>query len=189
MPVSIHDKMYETVAERVRKFRDLHPADSGWSIMTEIIEINDEKVVIQAKILDDQGKIIGTGLAEEVRNESMINKTSALENCETSAIGRALMAAGFGGGEYCSAEELLNALARQKEIQDAVTQVEQVVTPQKPNVLEDTEFVEYLKKEGVELKEENGSVIAVSPDLFKKPAVRQILKKKGFKWDGKNWIY
>ena len=187
MPVSIHDKMYETVAERVRKFRYLHPADSGCSIMTEIIEINDEKVVIQAKILDDQGKIIGTGLAEEVRNESMINKTSALENCETSAIGRALMAAGFGGGEYCSAEELLNALARQKELQEAVKQAEQVV--QKPNILEDNEFVEYLKKEGVELKDDNGSVIAVSPDLFKKPAVRQILKKKGFKWDGKNWRY
>jgi hypothetical protein len=190
MPVTIHGKAYETVSERLQKFRKEHPAESGWSITTEIIEINDEKVLIQAKIIDDKGRIVGTGLAEEYRDESMINKTSAVENCETSAIGRALMAAGFGSGEYCSAEELLAALTRQREIDEALKQVEHEVQQKaKTNILEDTELVEYLKKEGVELKEDNGAVVAVAPDLFKKPAVRQILKQKGFKWDGKNWRY
>jgi hypothetical protein len=185
MPVKIHGKAYETVSERLQKFREQHPAESGWSIVTEIVEINDEKVLIKAKILDDQGKVVGTGLAEEYRDESLINKTSAVENCETSAIGRALMAAGFGSGEYCSAEELLAALSRQKEIEEALKQAEADVNKKEP--ISD-EFKEFLKKEGVELQETADGIVAVSDDLYKKPTVRNELKKAGFKWNGKNWI-
>ena len=56
---------------------------------------------------------IYTGHAEEVYDSSMINKTSALENCETSAIGRALASAGFGGTEFASADEVANAISQQ----------------------------------------------------------------------------
>jgi archaellum component FlaC len=185
MPVKIHGKAYETVSERLQKFREQHPAESGWSIVTEIIEINDEKVLIQAKIVDDQGKVVGTGLAEEYRDESLINKTSAVENCETSAIGRALMAAGFGSGEYCSADELVAALARQKEIEEVLKQAEVVANKSEPL---SNELKEYLQKEGVELQESSEGIIAVSDDLYKKPTVRNELKKAGFKWNGKNWI-
>jgi hypothetical protein len=57
--------------------------------------------------------VIATGLAEEKRTSSQINRTSALENCETSAIGRALAAFGLGGSEYASANEVQNAIHQQ----------------------------------------------------------------------------
>ena len=57
-----------------------------------------------------------TGHAVEVYNSSMINKTSALENCETSSIGRALASAGFGGSEFASADEVSNAISQQKSM-------------------------------------------------------------------------
>jgi len=63
--------------------------------------------------------IVGTGHAEEIRGQGPVNRTSALENCETSAIGRALAAIGLSGGEYASANEMdgverkSNAMAEQ----------------------------------------------------------------------------
>ena len=61
------------------------------------------------------GESTYTGHAVEVYNSSMINKTSALENCETSAIGRALASAGLGGTEFASADEVTNAIAQQNK--------------------------------------------------------------------------
>ena len=109
--VSIHGREYKTVALRVTEFRADHP---DWSITTAIVDRSEDSVVMYATVLNDQGRIIGTGYAEESRNASAINKTSALENCETSAIGRALAACGYGGTEYASANEVQNAVAHQR---------------------------------------------------------------------------
>ena len=109
-------KAYETVAERVKKFRATYPVDSGWQLLTEIEFPRDGLVLCRAKIVDPNGRLVATGTAEEVRGSTLINKTSAVENAETSAIGRALFAAGFGGGEFCSADELMAALKRQEEL-------------------------------------------------------------------------
>lgn len=115
--ITIHNKQYKTVALRVNEFREERPE---WAIETEIIENTDQRVIMKATI----GKpvegstaylIIGTGYAEEMRGSSQINRTSALENCETSAIGRALAACGYGGEEYASANEVQNAIGQQKE--------------------------------------------------------------------------
>ena len=76
------------------------------------MEHDDKRVIIHAAIIKD-GVTIATGLAVEVRGSSQINKTSALENCETSAIGRALAAFGLGGSEYASANEVENAIHQQ----------------------------------------------------------------------------
>ena len=57
-----------------------------------------------------------TGHAYEKLGATPINSTSALENCETSAIGRALASAGFAGSEFASADELVNALGQQKNL-------------------------------------------------------------------------
>lgn len=114
--VMIHGKAYKTVALRVQEFREKHP---DWGIETEIITADETYVVIKACISNDAGKVIGTGFAEEKRGATMINKTSALENCETSAIGRALSACGFGGEEYASANEVENAIAQQKPMTEA----------------------------------------------------------------------
>lgn len=109
-------RAYETVAERVKKFRTTFPVDSGWQLLTEIDFPSGDTVLCRAKIIDPEGRLVATGTAEETRGSSFINKTSAVENAETSAIGRALFAAGFGGGEFCSADELMTAMKRQEDL-------------------------------------------------------------------------
>ena len=123
--VNIRGKVYETVALRVHKFRDLHP---DWTMKTSIIESTDIRVVMTAKILDETGRLRANGHAEEVRKSSQINKTSALENCETSAIGRALAALGLGGTEFASANEVQNAIHQQNDKPIEWINEEQVAT-------------------------------------------------------------
>ena len=121
MPVKLdrNGAIYETVAERVRKFREKYPISSGWRLTTEIVSISDERVVCRGMIRSPKGAVVADGIAEEVRNASVINKTSAVENCQTSAWGRALAAAGFGYGEFCSLDELSYALKQQDAIRKA----------------------------------------------------------------------
>lgn len=109
--INIHGKEYQTVALRVQKFRDEHPL---WSLKTSIIFRDEKCVVMLAEIMDEQGRLVANGHAEEFRSASSINKTSALENSETSAIGRALAALGLGGTEFCSADELVNAITKKQ---------------------------------------------------------------------------
>ena len=112
--VNIHGKAYETVASRVHRFRQENGSDYG--IITEIIDRDSDTVVIKAMIVlfnDPDNRVIATGFAEESRTASTINKTSALENCETSAIGRALAAFGMAGTEYASADEVAQAISKQ----------------------------------------------------------------------------
>ena len=104
MPINIHGKEYRTVAERVADFRDAENFSARLSIITEIISAGDV-VQMKASILNEEGRTLATGFAEEVRGSTNINKTSALENCETSAIGRALANFGLSGTEYASANE------------------------------------------------------------------------------------
>ena len=109
--IQIHKKEYKTVALRVTEFLS-SPTHKDWSIETDLIS-DGTNVVMKATIKDVDGRVRGTGYAEEVRGSTNINKTSALENCETSAIGRALSAVGFGGTEYASANEVTDAIIQQ----------------------------------------------------------------------------
>lgn len=113
MPVRIHNKEYLTVAERITLFRKEY---RDYGIDTELIS-NADFVVVKAVIYDLEGKQVGSGYAEEERGSSNINKTSALENCETSAIGRALASFGFGGDQYGSANEVGDAMIKQAKIE------------------------------------------------------------------------
>jgi hypothetical protein len=109
--VNIKGKEYQTVALRVQKFREAHP---DWELSTEIIKADDTVVIMQAQHLQQtRASCIATGHAEEFRASSQINSTSALENAETSAIGRCLAAAGWGGMEFGSANEVQNAIHQQ----------------------------------------------------------------------------
>jgi hypothetical protein len=110
--VNIHGKEYETVASRVNRFREEHKQEL--SITTEIVDRNDAEVVVRAVISAKDGFVIATGYAEEKRAASQINRTSALENAETSAIGRALANFGIGGTEFASADEVANAIGQQQ---------------------------------------------------------------------------
>ena len=73
-------------------------------------------VRIVATISDDTGRVRATGTAEENREHGNINKTSAIENCETGAVGRALGILGYTGSAIASAEEMQRALEQQAEI-------------------------------------------------------------------------
>jgi hypothetical protein len=120
--VNIRGKEYMTVALRVQHFREVHP---DWSIVTQIVHRDADEVVMVATILNEQNRIISTGHAEEKRKASQINSTSALENCETSAIGRALAGAGFGGSEFASANEVQNAIQQQPGVDKAINAIKE----------------------------------------------------------------
>jgi len=97
-------KLYTQVVHRMEAFRRIHGTDFG--LDTEILVNDGKRVVIKAIITDKDGRSVGAGMAEEIRGQGMVNTTSALENAETSAIGRALASLGLAGGEYASANEL-----------------------------------------------------------------------------------
>ena len=111
--VPIKGKSYTQVATRVEIFRKHFGHE--YSILTEILPASDPFVRVMVTISKDQ-HVIATGLAEENRNAGPVNKTSALENCETSAIGRALANFGLHGGEYASAGEVENAIAQRGDV-------------------------------------------------------------------------
>lgn len=115
--VNIHGKEYQTVAYRVSKFREQYRPEDGWFITTEIVEADENVVRISAWIglnVDSRVEMYATGHAEEYRADGKINKTSALENAETSAIGRALACFGLGGTEFSSADEVARAVSGAK---------------------------------------------------------------------------
>ena len=97
-------KKYTMVQDRVLEWRRVFGCQHG--ISTAVLSDDGNAVVVKATITDEQSRIIGSGMAEEIRGASGVNKTSALENCETSAIGRALASLGLHGGEYASVQEI-----------------------------------------------------------------------------------
>ena len=114
MPVEIHGKQYRTVAERVTDFWSDRTA-SEWSIITEKMSEDAGLITFKATIMHLE-RIVATGHSDEVRGANMINKTSALENAETSAVGRALAFIGLGGEEIRSADELAQAIHKQQSM-------------------------------------------------------------------------
>lgn len=103
----IKGKDYAEVNQRIKAFRMVYPEGT---INTEIISLENGVCTMKATAMNE-GKILGTGFAQEKEGSTFINKTSYIENCETSAVGRALGMCGFGiDTSVCSAEELQNAL-------------------------------------------------------------------------------
>ena len=84
-------------------------------IHTEIIVDDGTRIIVRAELYADIADPVATttGFAEEVRGSSMVNKTSALENCETSAIGRALANYQYQGGKKRSSLEEVVKVYRQ----------------------------------------------------------------------------
>ena len=121
----IKGKEYAEVNQRIKAFRMVYP---NGQIETSIINLQNGVVLMQARITNEDGLVIGTGYAQEKEESSFINKTSFIENCETSAVGRALGMCGFGiDTSVASAEEVQNAIANQEEEKATPKQIEILV--------------------------------------------------------------
>ena len=108
---NIKGKEYAEVNQRIKAFRMLYP---NGSIATHIESLQDGVVVMSCEVRDDEGKLLGKAHAYEKEDSSFINKTSFIENCCTSATGRALAYCGIGiDTSVASAEEVDNAINNQ----------------------------------------------------------------------------
>lgn len=113
--MDIKGKAYVLVNERVKAFRQLFP---DGTILTELVKDQDGVCTFKASITDGE-KVLATGYAQEKETSSYINKTSYIENCETSAVGRALGFLGIGiDTSIASAEEVDTAVRNQGGLSD-----------------------------------------------------------------------
>ena len=162
---NIRGKQYVEVNERIKFFRQ-EEQYKGWSITTSIENMTDTDVIMRTVIRDAENKAIATGFAQEVKGSSNINKTSHIENCETSAVGRALAMLGIG---------IDTSIASANEVETAIAQSEQP---------RDTKPSSPAKKEGNVSKEDEPSRMDLAVDYLKKSSDRSkaydlIIKKYG----------
>ena len=158
----IKGKEYAEVNQRIKAFRMVFPM--GF-IKTEMLSNEDGVCVFRAEVgIGDT--VIGTGTSYEREDSSFINSTSYIENCETSAVGRALGMAGFG---------IDTSVASYEEVQTAINN-----QPNAPNATE--KQIEYIKKLGVDIpKMLEFYGISTIEELTKEQAFEIIQKKKGNK--------
>ena len=106
-------KEYAEVNQRVKAFRMLYPKGS---IVTNIESLTDGMVIMSCEVRDEEGKLLSKDYSYEKENSSFVNKTSFIENCSTSATGRALAYCGIGiDTSIASKEEVENAIKQQEE--------------------------------------------------------------------------
>lgn len=153
--MDVKGKPYALVNERIKAFRMLYPEgtietemlsnENGVCVFKASIYIPeyDEVAKNQGVVLVNHTRLLGTGTAYEKENSTFINKTSYIENCETSAVGRALAMCGIGiDTSIASAEEVQNAIANQDDKNDKL----QLMARLKELVIEtETNYDELLK--------------------------------------------
>jgi len=111
--VNIKGKEYVEVNERIKEFRTNKDYEA-WTLLSEIISCDSGVCIMKATILDAENHVRATGHAYEKEGSTFINKTSYIENCETSAWGRALGNLGIGiDTSIASSNEVENAIANQ----------------------------------------------------------------------------
>lgn len=112
--MKLGSKGYAPTNERIIAYRKVYPMGR---IETTIEEIRDDYVRTRTVVTDEEDNIIASGTASETNTgKNMVNKTSMLENCETSSVGRALGFAGFGADTaIASAEDMARNKERSKQ--------------------------------------------------------------------------
>lgn len=121
---------YPPVTEKVKAFRSVCP---NGTIETRAVTLNKDECVFEAYVKDGD-IVLGTGHAREERQSSFINQTSYIENCETSAVGRALGMLGLGSeASIASAEEVATAIMQQKEAENQEEPVPDKLEPKAEN--------------------------------------------------------
>lgn len=165
----IKGKDYAEVNQRIKAFRMVYP---NGAIIPELISDENGVCKFKATIMNDNGDVIGVAHAYEKENSTFINKTSYIENCETSAVGRALGMCGFGiDTSVASAEEVQNAIANQDNPQKVTTKKGQVmITDQQKEVIKNLytpeEIKEYLQ-DVVEKKKLSDLTLVEASDFIK----------------------
>ena len=135
----VKNKEYAEVNQRIKAYRMVYPTGT---IRTEMLSNVDGICVFRAIVTDEDNNVLATGTAYEKETSSFINQTSYIENCETSAIGRALGIAGFGiDTSLASAEEVQKAINNQEVKNDN----EKLKLISKLNTLVTTKKVDYEK--------------------------------------------
>jgi len=113
---NIRGKQYVEVNERIKFFRQ-EDQYKHWTIASDFPILDADTAVCKCTIANDQGRVVAVGHAHEERGASNINKTSYVENCETSAVGRALAMLGIGiDTSIASANEVEDAISKQQAI-------------------------------------------------------------------------
>ena len=128
---NIKGKAYVEVSQRILYFRTA-PEYKGWTMNSELIAYDDQSCIVRATISNTEGVVVAVGHAQEDRTSSMINKTSYIENCESSAWGRCLGNLGIGiETSIATADEVAMAIAKQNlPAQSQVTQSQESQNPQ-----------------------------------------------------------
>ena len=196
--IDLKGKNYAMVTERVTAFRKIFP--SGF-ITTEIISHNGADVVMKTTAgYYENGSpvILSTGFAQETKGRGLVNGTSYIENCETSAVGRALGMIGLGinGGGICSAEELVNATIAQEQIREEEKASAQPPIPDGADIAKATKVpapspVEpvgnYIRNEVEDIREKMGIDTYINAKLQVVSWVDSLVKSKAIaKVDWKN---
>ena len=182
---NIKGKEYAAVNGRINAFRRLYP--QGF-ITTEIVHLQDGMVVIKATCgyYDEQGQpvILASDHAYEKEGSSQINRTSFIENCSTSATGRALGLLGLGiSTAVASAEEMCNAIKQQEDLQDDVDPQKRVALIDEINAMmsnysqdeKRTLFAQALQEAG--LPKKTSGVMTVSELQRAKFAMRTVIAR------------
>lgn len=163
---NIKGKEYAEVNQRIKAFRMIYPTGK---IETALVSCENGICIFKAIAATDEGNILGTGTAYEKENSTFINKTSYIENCETSAVGRALGMAGFGiDTSIASAEEVGNAMVNQNKQIDKDVQNEYQVSNKVTEIESKTVYAMMIKK-GLDVVKElkNNYGIENTKDLSK----------------------
>ena len=178
--VQIKGKEYVEVNTRIKYFRQNF---KDWSLTSEVIELTNESVLIKATIKNPEGRIIASGYAHEEKASSYINTTSFIENCETSAWGRALGNLGIGiDSSVASYEEVKTAIQKQEtQTPKKAKQGAKVLTPTDTDRW--SKAVEYAFKNGCD---KLFSIYELSPQ-DKKLMSEEVLYK-GLEYAKKNGI-
>ena len=144
---NIKGKQYVEVNERIKFFRQ-EVQYKNWAIQTDFPMLTSDEVVCKCTITNIDGMVVSQGHAHELKANGMINKTSFVENCETSAVGRALALLGIGiDASIASANEVEIAIAQQIKSEPVSDKdvFKEVVTEMRENVMD--KAVSYIKSQ------------------------------------------
>ena len=172
----IDGNKYATVNQRIKAFRMVYPTGA---ILTDMAKNENGVCVFTAACgyytEDGTFIVLGTGTACEKENSTYINETSHIENCETSAVGRALGMCGFGiDTSVASYDEVQNKINNQDQPKQDTPEDDRKATPKQIEILSKT----YIGKNRTKLLKENGEDRIEDISMTKASELIAKLKKK-----------